>query len=473
MMFARRGDGEASLREADAAIALEPNHRSARRIRGLVNANLASTVSDTSHASTLVDAAIQDLEIVVADRLVDPTASLTLGDLYVRAGRYEQAIERLRLFLLDRPRYPQALLLLADAYERTHQLPQAIEVIQQVTEALPDQGRVWSRLAELQERAGQWQAAAGTWARLVERNPRNVSHRIRRATALVNTGDLAGGRAALVEVTEQDPRDIRAWYLLSQIDRRAGDAAGAEAAARRIAEIDPADPRGPLALAEARAARGDYRGVVDLLDPLVRSPLDTHVAGGSFARMAGALASALDELGEEERAVAILEQARRRDADNIDLLFSLGAAYERAERFDQAEATLRQVIVRQPAHAEALNYLGYMLADRETKLDEAIDLITRALAIEPDNPSFLDSLGWAYVKQAKLAEAREPLQRAAEARPKTSVIQDHLAELYFQLELYQEAAGVWDRALAGDRAGIDVSAVTRKRDRAKALAGRQ
>jgi tetratricopeptide (TPR) repeat protein len=473
MMFARRGEGQASLREADAAIALDPTHRGARRIRGLVRANLAANVSGQSQAADLVAAAIEDLEIVVADRLVDPTAGLTLGRLYVQAGRYQQAIERLRIFLLDRPAYPEALLLLAEAYEETHQFATAIEALQQVTAALPDQARVWTRLGELQERAGQWQAAAGTWAHLVERNPRNLSYRIRQATALVNAGDVAGGRAALREITEQEPEDVRAWYLLSQVERRAGDAAAAEAAARRIAEIDADDPRGPLALAEARAARGDFRGVVDVLEPLVRDPNEASVSGGSFARMVGQLAAALDEIGDQDRAVAVLEQARLRDAGNIDLLFSLGAAYERARRFDQAEQAFRQVIVREPTHAEALNYLGYMFAERGTKLDEAVDLITRALAIEPDNPSFLDSLGWAYVKQAKLDAAREPLQRAAQARPQTSVIQDHLAELYFQLQLYQEAAGVWDRALAGDRAGIDVSAVTRKRDRARALAGRQ
>src|SRR5262249_54690891 len=107
------------------------------------------------------------------------------------------------------------------------------------------------------------------------------------------------------------------------------------------------------------------------------------------------------------------------------------------------------------------------------KLPEAVDLISRALKIETDNPSFLDSLGWAYVQQANFTAARDPLQRAAAALPKDSVIQDHLAELYFRLKLYDDAVATWARALSGDRAGVDVGEITKKRNRAKGLLERK
>jgi tetratricopeptide (TPR) repeat protein len=155
---------------------------------------------------------------------------------------------------------------------------------------------------------------------------------------------------------------------------------------------------------------------------------------------------------------------------NVGYRARQGNALANSGDFDGAEEAFRAVIAAQPGNASALNYLGYMLAERGAKLDEAVELITRALAIDRDNPSFLDSLGWAYVMQAKLESARDPLQRAAAALPKTSVIQDHLAELYFRLKQYPEAVAAWDKALDGDRAGIDVAVITQKRDRAKALA---
>lgn len=473
LTFGRRGSADEALKEADTAIAIDAENRTARRVRGLVKADLSESTQDRARVSELVTGAIQDLEIVVADRVVDPTVDLTLGRLYVQAGQFDKGIERLRLFLLDRPEDPQALLLLADAYEGKHQPAAAVEALEGAAAQMPDQPRLWTRLAGLQERAGRWSEAATAWGKLADDNPRNQLYRTRQATALVNAGNLAAGRDILVKVAEQAPRDINVWYLLSQVDRRQGNATRAEEDARKIIAIDPADPRGPLALADARAARGDYRGVVQLLEPFVRAPRAEDVASGSFARTAGELASALGQTGDHKRAVSMLEEARKRDSDNVELAFSLGAAYDRAKRFELAERTLRQVIDRVPEHADALNYLGYMLAERGTKLDEAVVFIAKALAVEPDNPSYLDSLGWAYVKQARLDEARQPLEKAAAALPKTSVIQDHLAELYFRLELYGQAADAWDQALSGDRSGVDAGAIAKKRDKAKAMVGKR
>jgi tetratricopeptide (TPR) repeat protein len=472
LALGRHGDSAEALKAADAALAIDRDNRAAHRVRGLLKADLVASTQDPTRVMNLANDAIADLEVVVADRLVDRTAELTLGRLYVQTKQYDKGIETLKLFLLDRPAYPEALLLLAEAYEQTQQFAQAADAVEEVASQRPDQMRLWPRLGDLRERAGQWADAAEVWAHLAEANPTNLGYRSRQAGALVNAGNLAAGRDVLTKLTEQAPGEINLWYLLAQVDRRAGDAARAEADAKRILAIDPADSRGPIALAGARAVRGDYAGVVAILDPLVRAGKAEDVSTGMFARMASELSAALRQTGQENRAVSVLEEARRRDTDNVELLFDLAAEYDRAKRLDDAERAFRELIAQSPGHAEALNYLGYMLADRGTKLDEAVGLISRALAIEPDNPSFLDSLGWAYVKQDKLVEARDPLQRAAAALPTSSVIQDHLGELCFKLKLYREAAEAWTRALAGDRNGIDVDAVTKARDRARALADR-
>jgi tetratricopeptide (TPR) repeat protein len=429
LAFGRRGNTEQALAEANRAIEIDPKNVNGHRVRGLINADLADSTQDKTRAATLTTGAIADLEVVAAERVVDRTTDLTLGRLYVSAGEFAKAIERLNLFLLDRPDYPQAMMLLADAYEGSHQLNAAIDALETVVAQTPDQPRVWARLAGLQEQAGRWSESAVIWNRLASAPGASPVYRTRQAIALVNAGNLAAGRELLATMTAQQPRDLNAWYLLAQVDRREGHADRAADDARQIIGIDPSDVRGPLALADALDMSGDAKG-----------------------------------------AVTVLENARRQDAGSVDLLFRLAAAYDRVKKFDQAERALRQVLAQDPNHADALNYLGYMLAERGTRLDEAITLINKALTIEPDNPSFLDSLGWAYVKDAKLGDARAPLERAAQALPTTSVIQDHLAELYFRLDLYPEAAAAWDRALAGDRSGIDATAITKKRDRAKALA---
>jgi predicted Zn-dependent protease len=473
-LFAREGRPNEAITEGEAALAIDPDNREAHRILGLVQAAVADrtlTAGARGAAGPTADA-IAHLEKAIAGGVRDLGVELTLGRLYVRSGEYGKGIERLRLFLSEQPDHADALMLLADAYEDSGQPAAAVAALESAASGGSAPPQVHMRLAELYENAGRWKDAAMMWRALARSTPRNTAFRIRYATALVNSGDLAAGRQELVDLTTQAPRDISIWYLLSQVERRAGDAAAAEQAAARIVEIDPLDARGPLAVAQAQAARGNFRGVIETLEPRVTAPRERDVAAGTYARMAGDLAIALQETGERARAVAVLEQARRRDPETVALHFALAAAYERDSRFDQAEQTFRELIARDPRHAGALNYLGYMLADRGQKLDEALALVQRALAIEADNPSYLDSLGWAYFKLARLDDARGPLERAASALPKTSVVQDHLGDLYVQLKRFKDAVVAFDRALAGDREGIDAAAVAKKRERARELADR-
>jgi tetratricopeptide (TPR) repeat protein len=162
--------------------------------------------------------------------------------------------------------------------------------------------------------------------------------------------------------------------------------------------------------------------------------------------------------------------AAKSDADFFSFAaMSLANSYQALGQFDRTEGVLRELINRDPKNDVALNALGYMLADRGQKLDEALTLIQRALVEQPASPSYLDSLGWVFLKQGKTAEAIDPLERATRLAEGSSLLQDHLASAYFAAKRYKDAADAWTRALAGDRDGIDIAVVTRKRDQARAL----
>ena len=96
-----------------------------------------------------------------------------------------------------------------------------------------------------------------------------------------------------------------------------------------------------------------------------------------------------------------------------------------------------------------LNYLGYMNANRGVKLEESLQLIQRALELDPENGAYLDSLGWAYFRLGRFAEAEGPLRRAAEKQP-GAVVLDHLGDLLKQLGRLSEAVEAWKRARTGE-----------------------
>ena len=129
--------------------------------------------------------------------------------------------------------------------------------------------------------------------------------------------------------------------------------------------------------------------------------------------------------------------------------------FDKQKKFGDAENVLRQLIAKDPNNAIALNYLGYMLAERGERLGESVDYLKRALAIDPDNGSYLDSIGWAYYKDGKLDLALDNLKKAADQLTTNSVVQDHYGEILFKLGRFNDAIVAWTRALAGDGDSID------------------
>lgn len=128
--------------------------------------------------------------------------------------------------------------------------------------------------------------------------------------------------------------------------------------------------------------------------------------------------------------------------------FLLGAIYERWHKYDQAEEYFKKVLELNASNANALNYYGYMLAERGVRLEEAVAMVKRALAEEPHNGAYLDSLGWAYYKLNRLSDAEEYLRRATERSSHDPTIRDHLGDVLARMGRYEEANQQWDRALA-------------------------
>jgi tetratricopeptide (TPR) repeat protein len=135
------------------------------------------------------------------------------------------------------------------------------------------------------------------------------------------------------------------------------------------------------------------------------------------------------------------------DEDRETIAFMRGAMFERQKKYDASEAEFRKVLAMSPQNSGAMNYLGYMLANRGLKLEEASRLIEKALEIEPDNGAYLDSLGWVYYQQGKLTEAEAPLLRAIEKIGDDPTVHDHLADVYLKMGKTKEAIAQWQTAV--------------------------
>jgi predicted Zn-dependent protease len=183
-------------------------------------------------------------------------------------------------------------------------------------------------------------------------------------------------------------------------------------------------------------------------------------------------AQLLNDQGKQTEAIAAFQALVRRSPEDESLVFEYVNILEKAGHPAEAEQALRALLAKDPLDANALNSLGYLLAEHKQRLDEAVELVRRALEVEPGNPSFLDSLGWAYYQQGKIDLADDPLTQAAAKIPSSSVIQDHLGDLRFKQQRFADAVAAWERALAGDGDSIDRTAIEKKMRDARLRAGR-
>jgi len=140
------------------------------------------------------------------------------------------------------------------------------------------------------------------------------------------------------------------------------------------------------------------------------------------------------------------EELSTGDSDKAMAWFLEGAVAEREKNYDQAEVEFKKVLAQNPQNGEALNYYGYMLAERGVRLNEAVSMIQRSLQEDPANGAFLDSLGWAYYKQNQLDQARKYLEQAVARTPHDPTVLSHLGDVYDKLGQTEHAAQLWERA---------------------------
>lgn len=144
------------------------------------------------------------------------------------------------------------------------------------------------------------------------------------------------------------------------------------------------------------------------------------------------------------------------------IYYARGIAHERLGHMDKAEADMRLALKLSPDQPQVLNYLGYSFVDAGRNLDEALDMIKRAVAARPDDGFIIDSLAWTYYRMGRFAEAVEPMERAVELDAVDPILNDHLGDIFWAVGRNLEAQFQWRRALSFEPEAKDIARIKRK-----------
>ncbi len=227
----------------------------------------------------------------------------------------------------------------------------------------------------------------------------------------------------------------------------------------RVPREHPAFLSAELGRAGALRRSGKSDAAIEVLSQLGEShgdQPDVHVELGDVLRR-------MERYGEAtvpyDRAIEIYGEPQE---FHWPVYFARGITHEREGLWDKAEADFRQALLLRPEQPQVLNYLGYSFVEMKTNLDEALDMIERAVALEPESGYIADSLGWVYYQLGRYEEAVEPMERAVELVPVDPIITDHLGDVYWAVGRKREAEFQWLRALSFDPEEDEADRIRRK-----------
>ncbi|MGB9474382.1 MAG: tetratricopeptide repeat protein [Candidatus Udaeobacter sp.] len=360
-----------------------------------------------------------------------------------------------------------ALLFKSDSQPKPDELKRTNEIFKKAAERAGDDPGILKDVADYYAASQQLKEAIPLYLRVLELQPDDANAREKLATGFILTNQRGKAVEMLEQIIKEHPEKYQPYDLLAQV---LDDQARSLQRAKKVDEAKAIFAKVAANYEQSLLINPNHVGTYLHLAELLLGPLKdadhaVRLLMEARRRFLGApeivyyLAIAQSEAKQTQQAVATFEEAlheaqldQDNDIVNAKFYFNYGATAEQAGLYDKAADLLRKSIALDPANsAEACNYLGYMWADHNMNLDEAEAMIKRALELEPDNASYLDSLGWVEFRKAKFDQALTNLLRAAKtADHDDPVIFEHIGDAYFKLNRTSEALESWQKALALD-----------------------
>jgi tetratricopeptide (TPR) repeat protein len=367
------------------------------------------------------DEAVKVLDQASKQQHVDASFLVELGELYagmLRSGTNDVTRESAlaafkRAAALD-PTNPLLLQRLGDGFSVLGQSDKATEYYLKLLARYPSLPGLREKLVELFLRKEDHKAAAEQLQAIIRNNPTNPQYY------------YLLGSIAYEDKKPQEAVDYynKALMLNPDFEQVYYDLAGAQ-----INLNKPKD-----AVATLNKAREKFKGTF----------VNEFFTGMAYTRMKD-FTNAVGHL----TAAGVIARATDTNRLNHIFYYQLGAAYERGQRYEEAEKYLRKAIGMSPDFSEGLNYLGYMWAEKGIKLGEAQEMIEKAVKLEPKNAAYLDSLAWVLYKSGKPSQALEPMLKAIEyTQEPDATIYDHLGDIYGAMNKMDKAREAWRKAIS-------------------------
>ncbi len=407
----------------------------------------------------------------------------------INDGQNDAALQQYKIITDADPQDAQSYLRMAEIYRRNGNFDQALAALQKAQSFVQDSLEVSYNIALVYQAQGRFDDAAQILQDLVQKSEKadgnySSGERNNRSIFLERLGGLYRDDDKYQQAIDTfkkmfvlgDDSMSRGYQEIVDTYRDAKMWPQATAAAQEAVTKLPNDRNLKLTLAAQEADSGNYDKAVSQIKALLHSNAEDRDLYLTLAQ----ISSRAKRYKQAEEYVQKAEQLSTKPEEREYAWFIWGSIYERQKKYDPAEEMFKKSLGTDQRNPMVLNYLGYMLADRGVRLEEALGYIKKAVQLDPQNGAYLDSLGWAYYKLGDYDLAEANLRRASERMSTDPTVQDHLGELYAKTGRLRLAAAHWERALQEWNRSVpaeidqdDVQKVQKKLESAKMKLARQ
>ena len=404
----------------------------------------------------------------------NPTLTRKYIDLLGKTSKYEEAIDLLEARIATEPDKLEWVVLLAKTYQSWGKQEQAESLIKTKIVSAPKDVDLSLALVQIYEEGQKYKEALLELDRIlqqVQTEPASDDRERKNSLALIyshmgftaqqmkdydrSTGFYEKARG-FVNPEERGKLDF--YIALNYRGQKKWD--DAVALLKEVVKTNASDTDSLELLSLVYEEKGDLANSDKIIEQLINS----YPNSIQYSLLK---AERLQRREQYEQSITYLKEIAPRFPTDDRALFLLGAASERLKKYDDAERFFKQVLNMNPQNADAYNYLGYMLIDTGTRVQEGLNYVKQALEIDRNNGAYLDSLGWGYFRLDQLELAEDNLRQALEKLSDNAVVHDHMGDLYFKQGKFQMAVQHWEKALESKSNEIDSNLIQKKIDDTK------
>jgi tetratricopeptide (TPR) repeat protein len=377
---------------------------------------------------------------------------LQIAELYNQMGQFEKSAGALKQMLTLDPGNSELKRSLAQAYLRAQKLDESQSLYAELTRTYPDNLDYLGEYGIVHLLLKHYSKADSVFDVLLSSDSVNVDTKLHIGEVYFGQVEkdstlIPAAERVFERILEQHADDWRPYWFLGALGALGHDDSLAIRNFSKVTELSSGNADAWVYLSSVFLEKNNFQEVVTILERAIKIVPDDF-------RVNFFLGVAYSRVGKNDAAVSVLEKARQVNPKDINALSQLALVYDGLKKYEECDRLYEEGLKIDPNNATMLNNYGYSLADRNIQIERALVMAKKAVAAQPDNASFLDTIGWVYFRLGDYKQAEVYIKKALEKGEASSVVHEHLGDVYYRMKDVERAMDEWKIALKMDEGNL-------------------